>query len=183
MRNATGIFMEALRKSSFRRNVIAENDTAMQIFSNSTGNQLSENNFIANISPLQLIGKRTDIRWQEGGRGNYWSDYDGYDLNSDGIGDIPHKIQNVFEYLEGNYPRLRLYLNSPAAQALATAEKTFPIVRGSTEADPAPLTKPVKAHNSFTRAATRSKVQIISGIVSFAIFGLAIGIIWKGQRT
>jgi nitrous oxidase accessory protein len=180
--NATGIFMEALRKSAFRRNVIAENDTAMQIFSSSTGNLFTENNFVENISPLQLVGKRTDTRWQVDGRGNYWSDYDGYDLNGDGIGDVPHKIQNVFEYLEGDYPRLRLYLNSPAAQALATAEKTFPIVRGSMEADTAPLTKAVAVHHSFKRAAKRSAVQIMLGIVSLAIFGAAIGMVWKGQR-
>ena len=60
------------------------------------------------------------------GRGNFWSDYDGYDLNEDGRGDVPVKIQNVFEYLEGNHPRLRLFLDSPAARAMAVAEKTFP---------------------------------------------------------
>jgi nitrous oxidase accessory protein len=179
--NATGIFTEALHNSTFRRNVIAENDVAMQIFSNSTGNLFTENNFIANVSPLQLVGKRTDTRWQVNGRGNYWSDYDGYDLNGDGIGDVPHKIQNVFEYLEGNYPRLRLYLNSPAAQALATAEKTFPIVRGSPAADTAPLTKAVAVHHSFKRTAKRGAAQMTLGIISLALFGAAIGMVWRGR--
>jgi nitrous oxidase accessory protein len=74
-----------------------------------------------------LVGKFTNTRWQQ----NYWSEYAGYDLDANGTGDVAHKIQNVFEYLEGNYPRLRLYFNSPAAQALATAERTFPIIKGS----------------------------------------------------
>src|SRR5262249_21761154 len=142
--NATGIFMEALRRSTFRNNVIAENDVALQMFSSADENVFTSNNFVANLSPLALIGKNTTTRWQENGRGNYWSDYDGYDLDGDGIGDVPHKVQNIFEYMEGNYPRLRIYLDSPAAQALATAEKTFPVLKSSGEADRAPIIKAVK---------------------------------------
>lgn len=137
--NATGVFMEALRHSVFRRNVIAGNDVALQIFSSAEANLLVENVFVENLSPLRLVGRRTTTRWSSDGRGNFWSDYEGYDLDGNGIGDVPHKIQNVFEYLEGNYPRLRLYLSSPAAQALALAEKLFPILPGSGERDTAPL--------------------------------------------
>src|SRR5262245_32992146 len=90
--NATGIFAEALRKSTFRRNVIAENDLALEIFSSSAQNLFVENNFVENLSPLRLIGKRSDARWQENGRGNYWSDYRGYDLDGDGVGDVAHKV-------------------------------------------------------------------------------------------
>ena len=87
--NATGIFMEALRKTTFRHNTIANNDVAMQIFSSSDANIFTENNFVNNLSPLQLIGRGTTTRWSENGRGNFWSDYDGYDLNEDGRGDVP----------------------------------------------------------------------------------------------
>jgi nitrous oxidase accessory protein len=174
--------MEALRKSSFRRNVIAENDTAMQVFASSTGNLFTENNFVENLSPLQLIGKRSDTRWQAGGRGNYWSDYEGYDLDGDGVGDTPHKIQNVFQYLEGEHPRLRLYLSSPAAHALATAEKTFPIVKGSSELDNAPLVKAVEFQYPFEQSAPRRRTQTLLGALSLAISAAAAAAIWKGQR-
>lgn len=141
--NATGIFMEALRASTFRNNVIAENDVALQMFSSAEGNLFCANNFVQNLSPMQLIGRSSKTRWEEYGAGNYWSDYGGYDLDGDGIGDVPHKIQNVFEYVEGNYPRLRLYLESPAAHALAMAERVFPFVQGSPEVDRAPRVKPL----------------------------------------
>lgn len=180
--NATGIFMEALRKTTFRRNVIAENDVAMQMFSSSDDNVFTENNFVENLSPMQLVGKSTTTKWSQNGRGNFWSDYEGYDMNEDGTGDISHRVQNVFEYMEGNYPRLRLYLNSPAAQALAAAEKTFPIFKVSPEADSAPLIRAVELHYPFEPEPTTPHVQFSLMALSLLMFSGALAVIWKGQR-
>ena len=155
--NGAGLFMEAIRRSTFRANVIAENDVAIEMFSSADGNIFTENNFIENLSPLHVIGRSTTTVWMENGRGNFWRDSQGYDGDGDGIDDVPHKVQNVFEYMEGNYPRLRIYLNSPAAQALAVAEKTLPVLKGSSEIDRAPLSRPVQLRFPFeSEKATRS---------------------------
>jgi nitrous oxidase accessory protein len=180
--NATGIFMEALRRSVFRRNVIAGNDLAIQMFQNADRVLLARNNFIDNLSPLHLVGKRSNTEWQENGRGNYWSDYEGYDLDSDGVGDVPHKVQNVFQYLEGNFPRLRLYLNSASAQALAGAEKTFPIIKGSSERDAAPLMNPEKIEIPLGRTDERRRNPVWLGLISMAMLALGVATIWKGRR-
>lgn len=176
--NACGLFLEALRKSRFRNNVIAENDVAMQIYSSADGNEFSKNNFVENLNPLQLVGAYTNTRWQQ----NYWSDYDGYDLDSNGTGDVAHKIQNVFEYLEGNYPRLRLYFNSPAAQALATAERTFPILKGSALTDAAPLIKAPSFNYPFDSFTAKQSPQFLLALISAMIFVSALLVLWKGQR-
>lgn len=180
--NATGLFIEALRKSRFERNVIAENDLALQMFSNSDQTLFAANNFIENLSPLQIVGKRTNTRWQRDGQGNYWSDYAGYDLDGNGIGDVPHKVQNVFEYLEGNYPRLRLYLNSPAAQALAAAEYSFPVIKGANEADTAPLMQAVKLHAQLdglvVRRASGGARQWLLAAISLAVSITALSVLW-----
>ncbi len=141
--NAVGMFFEASTGNQFHRNVIAQNDVALQMYQNSVQNIFSENNFIGNLSPLTLVGKRTETQWSHNGRGNYWSAYEGYDLDYDGIGDVPMKIQNVFDYLEGRSPNLRLYLYSPASQALAAATKAFPIIDINKETDEHPLMRPV----------------------------------------
>ncbi|HZS08017.1 MAG TPA: nitrous oxide reductase family maturation protein NosD [Blastocatellia bacterium] len=180
--NATGIFMEALRKSCFRRNVIAQNDLALQIYGSSDRNLFAGNNFIENLSPLYLVGKGSTTKWQENGRGNYWGDYDGYDLDGDGIGDVAHKVQNVFEYLEGNYPRLRLYLSSAAAQSLATAERTFPIFKGSSETDTAPLVKAAAINVPPVQATPQRRSQALLGLISMTMFGAGAVTIWRGQR-
>ncbi|HYL97595.1 MAG TPA: nitrous oxide reductase family maturation protein NosD [Blastocatellia bacterium] len=164
--NATGMFMEAVRRTIFRRNVIAENDTALEMFTSSDENTFTENNFVENLSPLRLIGRRTTTHWQNEGHGNYWSDYDGYDLDGDGVGDRPHEIQNVFEYLEGNYPRLRLYLNSPAAQALAAAEKAFPLIQSSRETDRSPLMKAIPIKYSFEAQEANGRARWLVALTS-----------------
>jgi nitrous oxidase accessory protein len=179
--NATGIFMEALTRSTFRRNTIAGNDVAFQIFSSATENVFTENRFIENLSPLLLIGRKTNNRWEADGRGNYWSDYDGYDLDADGIGDAPHRVQNVFEYLEGNYPRLRLYLYSPAAQALAMAEKSFPVIRGSNEKDPWPIMRATVARFPIEQPQPKLP-RMIMALASLTMLVISLAIVRKGWR-
>lgn len=137
--NVVGMFFEASTHNAFRRNVIAQNDIALQMFQNSIANTFSENAFVDNLNPLAIVGKRTETAWSERGRGNYWSSYDGYDLDGDGIGDIPMKIQNVFQYLEGQNANVRVYLYSPASQALALAARAFPIIHINEESDDYPL--------------------------------------------
>jgi nitrous oxidase accessory protein len=137
--NGVGMFFEASTDNMFRNNIIARNTTALQMFQNSVGNTFSANAFIDNLSPLVIVGKRTESHWSLLGVGNYWSSYAGYDLEGDGIGDVPMKIQNVFQYIEGRNPSARLFLYSPASQALAAAADAFPIVDLNREIDPHPL--------------------------------------------
>lgn len=141
--NVVGMFFEASTDNKFRHNVVAQNDVALQMFQNSINNTFAENNFVDNLNPLTIVGKRTESQWSVNGRGNYWSSYDGYDLDGDGIGDIPMKIQNVFQYLEGQNANVRVYLYSPASQALAVAAKAFPIIHINEESDEHPLMQPL----------------------------------------
>jgi nitrous oxidase accessory protein len=161
--NVVGMFYEASTDNLFRHNIIARNDVALEMFQNSTGNTFSENNFLENLSPLILIGKHTGTRWSLNGRGNYWSSYDGYDLDHDGIGDVPMKIQNVFSYLEGVRPNLRLYLNSPASQAISMATEAFPIVAINEEVDDHPLVRPVPLFSIGAGGSTNSPATLAAG--------------------
>jgi len=95
---------------------------------NGERNKIIHNNFINNLGNLVLDGKRTDTEWTGDEGGNYWSDYQGYDLDGDGLGDVPHILQNVFQVLEAETPEIRFYLNSPAAEILALAEEALPIL-------------------------------------------------------
>ena len=173
--NVVGMFFEGTRRNVFRHNVIAQNDAALEMFQNSTENIFTENNFIDNLNPLFLIGKRTETRWNLGEKGNYWSTYDGYDLDDDGVGDVPFKIQNVFHYLEGQYPNIRLYLYSPASQALAAASSAFPIIEISQEKDVFPLMRPIEIEgmdelrDNFDRRGISKDVGHAHATLAFAL--------------
>jgi nitrous oxidase accessory protein len=180
--NAIGLFAEALRNSVFRNNVISENDVALQIYGSSSKLNFSGNRFVENLSPLRVIGKSANARWEIDGLGNFWSDYDGYDLDGDNVGETPHRIQNVFEYLEGNYPRLRIYLTSPAAQALAAAERAFPVIQSSSEVDPRPMMRAVALPAGVTVLAPKPSSH--AGLAAASLLMLAAGILmlWQGKK-
>ena len=180
--NATGLFAEALRNSVFRNNVIAENDVALQIYGSSSNLGFSENRFLQNLSPLQVIGKRANANWEIEGRGNFWSDYDGFDLDGDNVGDRPHRIQNVFEYLEGNFPRLRVYLNSPAAQALAAAERAFPVMQQSSEVDSRPIMRPGSLPSGFARLAPKPSSHAGLAVSSVVMLVAGVLMLWVGKK-
>jgi len=140
--NVTGLFMEASTQNRFTGNIIAKNDYALQMYQNSSGNLFTGNMFLDNLNPLTLVGKRTDSRFSENRSGNYWSTYDGYDMDNDGIGDVPVKIRSVFNYLEGKNSNVRLFLYSPASQALSASASAFPVIDINNETDDFPLLRP-----------------------------------------
>ncbi len=56
--NARGLFLEGGHQNTFRRNVVAVSDVAIVLFDSSQGNVFETNAFVANQSPLELVGRR-----------------------------------------------------------------------------------------------------------------------------
>lgn len=132
----------------FTRNVFASNDVGM-IFQPSVQRvAVFDNSFIENLQQVALAGGG-ELRRNEfthNGRGNYWSDYRGYDLDGDGIGDMPYQAESLWDNLMDREPGLRLFLFSPAQQAVELASQAFPVVRPRPlVTDEAPLMRPVRA--------------------------------------
>jgi len=177
-----GVFMEALEQSTFRRNLIAGNDTALKVFSSATDNLFEMNNVVENLSPIEVIGSRTNNRWNGPGAGNYWSDYEGFDLNGDGIGDVPYSIQNVFEHLEAEMPLLRLYLFSPAAQSLALAERGFPVLQRDQDTDNKPLMRPIAVGWEPPNLMNHSPHSALSKLIPVMLLLIALTVFRSGAR-
>jgi nitrous oxidase accessory protein len=145
--NSRGVFFDNCNFNRFENNDVADNDLAIQLMGNGEDNIIIQNNFINNLSSLVVDSKNTKTTWAEESGGNFWSDYQGYDLDGDNLGDVPHKIQNVFQVLETNIPEIRFYLYSPAAEILEIAERSLPILELGTEKDSHPLFRPKKNTN------------------------------------
>ncbi len=65
---------------------------------------------------------------------------------------------------------------------MAVAEKTFPILRGSSEIDEAPLMKPVALRYPFATEQPLKRVHAGLMMASLLILSAAAMGIWKGQR-
>ncbi|MCK9262358.1 MAG: nitrous oxide reductase family maturation protein NosD [Desulfomonilia bacterium] len=146
--NTIGLYFDHAGESEVANNLVVWNDIAAVVLENSELNTIYGNNFINNLSNVQLRGgtqKGRNNTFFKDGQGNFWDDYRGYDLDGDGIGDNPHTLQDIFEFMLALEPAYRLFLFSPVSQAISTAEKVFPIIDISTEGvDPHPLIKKVE---------------------------------------
>ncbi|UCH64800.1 MAG: nitrous oxide reductase family maturation protein NosD [Ignavibacterium sp.] len=142
--NSRGVFFNNSNFSRFENNDVVDNDLALQLMGSSEDVFIVNNNFINNLSSLLMTKEESTTIWTSDTSGNYWSNYTGYDLEGDGIGDVPHQIQNVFQVLETKIPEIRFYLFSPAAEILEIAEQSLPILSLGTEKDNKPIFRPIK---------------------------------------
>ena len=54
-------------------------------------NRFHHNNFVSNAYQVYIYSE-TENTWDNGSEGNYWNDYNGTDVDGDGIGDTPYII-------------------------------------------------------------------------------------------
>jgi nitrous oxidase accessory protein len=142
--NSRGIFLNNSDDNLIANNDVVDNDLAIQLNGGCDGNRFVRNNFLDNLSELLLDVSDRETQWADADAGNHWSRYRGYDLDRDGIGDVPFGIQNVFQIMEGKVPEVRFYLLSPAADLLEVAERALPILNLGEAEDPRPLMAPIE---------------------------------------
>lgn len=135
--NARGIFIEGSNRNIVRRNVIALSDQAIVLYDSSHDNAFEGNAFIGNLTPLSLVGRRTDTRFA----GNYWSDHGEPDLDGDGIAERPYTVSSVFDHFRGNLLAADLFARGFGAAALGAAERAFPVLDAVPVVDARPLAR------------------------------------------
>ncbi len=174
--NARGIFLEGSYDNVFRDNVIAGSDTAVILYDSCARNRFHGNSFLANLSPLLLVGRRTDTDFA----GNYWSGNPEPDLDGDGRTDRPYRLVSVFDHFRGNLTAADLMTQGTAALALAAAEESFPVLRPIPVEDPAPLAAPQAVVPSATEI--RAVRSLPGVLVSVTLVALALTVLARGRR-
>jgi nitrous oxidase accessory protein len=133
--NRVGIYAETVPTNSaheavFTRNTIAGNEIGLALQSTAaltvTGNRIAEN--LTDVRPLGLR-LSPGMRWTRDGRGNSWGQYRGYDADHDGIGDVPHQLDDAMDALVRRNPLVQAFLYTPAHLALEAAARMFPLYR------------------------------------------------------
>lgn len=150
-------------------NTIAMNQIGVMLYP-SSDSIFTANAFIENSTQVTLGGTgTTQVHWTEGGVGNYWSDYGGFDAQGDGKGDIAYTESGRMSQLLAEEPLLLALASGPAFRLLSAVEDKWsagdPLVR-----DVAPLTR--SSAPAIRGARPRSAVPLwIPGLVATALCG------------
>jgi len=135
--NDRGFVIENSNSDQFEGNRIAENGIGAFVTAGSEDNLFASNRFDGNLVQAYVVRAGFN-RWARNGHGNYWSDYVGADLDGNGIGETPYRLQDATAALLATRPEARWFMMSPALAMLEWFQQRI-IGSGDTYIDPAPL--------------------------------------------
>ena len=138
--NGRGFFIYDAEFNSVRNNLVIRNRTGIHLTAGSSNNAIDGNDFIDNEEQVKFVAAR-DVEWGRI-RGNYWSNYSGWDQGGDGVGDVVHEANDVVDRLNWQYPLVKLLLSSPAIRTLRFVARQFPILRAPSVIDRHPRMRP-----------------------------------------
>ena len=153
---AYGLLLKEIADSRLEHNVFANNTTGL-VADGATRLFASHNQFVNNGWALKLqastedaifigndfAGNTFDVATNSRSSsstftGNYWSEYDGYDLDHNGIGDVPHHPVRLASIVVAQNEPALILLRSNFLFLLDAAERVFPALTPVTLADSAP---------------------------------------------
>jgi nitrous oxidase accessory protein len=140
--NTIAVFMDNSNRNRIQENVLQDTGWGLFIFSSCAGNETTKNLFLNNDYPVALDMRHSDNRFDDGKSGNFWSENAPYDLDADGVSDVPYSPVSAFAFISKQYPDLSLLAKSPAVAAISVAERVFPALRPSEIVDQRPFVSP-----------------------------------------
>ena len=128
LHNTVGVYLDGSPLYPDDRNVFLGNafrlgDVGVIFHSSPNGNSFRGNRFADNRDPVRVEGggDALGVEW----RGNDFDDYAGYDLDGDGVGDVPYQLRSLSSDLVAEAPALEFFRGT---LALALAEAIGEIV-------------------------------------------------------
>lgn len=138
--NTIGINAEGCTRINYQNNNFIGNGWAVKISGACYSNIFTKNNFLNNSFDVSYNSKLNDNSFN----GNYWSEYTGYDLDKNKIGDIPYRPVKLFSYVVNQSPESILLLRSLFVEIINFSEKVSPVFTPDDLIDDSPLMNKVK---------------------------------------
>ena len=138
--NSVGISVEGTNRVDFLDNDLTNNGWAIRVKGACYENRFSGNNFLYNSFDVSYNSKLNDNVFE----GNHWSDYTGYDLDRNGIGDVPYRPVKLFSYIVNRSPVTMVLLRSLFMDIIDFSEKVSPVFTPDNLIDNKPLMKRTK---------------------------------------
>lgn len=148
LRNQTGIYLDTSPLQRGHKNVFTGNriwfcDAGVAFHRSETQNRFEQNDWLGCAATVRVEGRgdATGVDWIS----NYYEDYAGYDLDLDGVGDLPHEVSGLSDRLIGSRDELRFLRGTPALALLDIAGRVFPMLQPPVLLrDPSPRMDPAR---------------------------------------
>lgn len=138
IRNTTAITVEGSTRINYRKNRFSNNGWAVKVTGACYENVFEFNDFLNNSFDLSYNSQLNDNRFEN----NYWSSYSGYDLDRDGVGDVPFRPVKLFSYVVNRTPETIVLLRSLFVDIINFSEKVSPVFTPDELQDLLPSMKP-----------------------------------------
>jgi len=139
-RNTAALYLEGASRLVIQKNTFEGNGWAMKVQASCIDNVFEHNNFFHNTFDASTNGCLVLNTFNH----NYWDKYEGYDLNKDGIGDIPFHPLSLFAVLVEKNPPTMLLFRSFMVGLLDKSERMLPSLTPDNFKDPHPRMHPLK---------------------------------------
>lgn len=191
--NEAGVYLDNSPRSRdvrnhFESNVFFENGAGLRTLPSVRGNVFRDNDFVSNQRVVEATGGvGEDQAARNDWRGNYWSEYAGFDRDGNGVGDTPYVYSKLSESLMTDHPTLRLFSYSPVVPVVETVSNFFPFLKPKPlVVDSAPkLTRdafrrwerepPVSRPEPSTTASGPTRADAAAGLLLLAAAAGAVG--------
>ncbi|QHI36916.1 hypothetical protein IMCC3317_22860 [Kordia antarctica] len=121
--NTVAINIEGSNRVTYSGNDFISNGYAIKVLGACYANTFEKNNFLYNSFDVSYYNKINDNVFQH----NYWSSYTGYDLDKDGIGDVPYRPVKLFSYVVNKTPETIILMRSLFIDIIDFSEKVSPV--------------------------------------------------------
>jgi nitrous oxidase accessory protein len=126
------------------------------------------NSFINNPTQVKYVSNKLQ-EWSKNGQGNYWSNYLGWDMDNNGIGDAIFEPNDGIDKLVWQYPEMKMLMDSPAILMLRWVQKQFPVLKPPGVKDSYPLMQVPVALKESTQVNTQKATQKVLEVVTHAV--------------
>ncbi len=140
-REGKGLFVYNSGYNTISHNVVDTAEIGIHLTAGSENITLFSNSFINNPVQVKYVSSRQQ-EWSHEGQGNYWSNYLGWDLNNDAIGDAAFEPNDGIDKIVWKYPESKVLLDSPAVLMLRWVQKQFPVLKPAGVKDSYPRMSP-----------------------------------------
>jgi nitrous oxidase accessory protein len=133
--NTVGLYLEDSNRNLVEGNLFRRNGWAVKVLANAAGNRFTGNRFEGNSFDAATNSRSSSSTFDR----NWWDRYRGYDLDRDGLGDVPYRPVRLFSLVAEQHKPALILLRSAFVDLLDGAERLMPMLTPEALADRSPL--------------------------------------------